>query len=101
MTLTKQQVIEIIRSSPFGKWTEELANALKPAIKILAQKNLESPLGCSRIWGNPDLPVDWEWPEEKGKPLNFILQINLEEVHPFDIENQLPSTGWLYFFLYV
>lgn len=98
MSLTKQQVVNVIRSSPFGKWTEELAAKLRPSIKILAQKNPDCPLGCSKLWGSPDLPLNWEWPEQNGKPLNFILQINLEEAHSFDIENQLPSKGWLYFF---
>lgn len=40
----------------------------------------------------PDLPVTIEWPHAHGKPLAFIAQINLAEVHPLDFENQLPKT---------
>lgn len=64
--------------------------------------------GMSKIGGIPDLPADFEWPTYYGKgvldsekalrPLSFMAQINLEEVHPYDTDGLLPENGMLYFF---
>jgi uncharacterized protein YwqG len=68
-------------------------------------------LGGSRIGGLPDLPEDAAWPVYpgpqqsdaaweglKGEPLAFLLQVNLAEVAPFDLEGVLPTSGMLHFF---
>src|SRR5262249_1594601 len=36
--------------------------------------------------------------QPKDKPLAFIAQFNLAEVHSFDKQNLLPASGMLYFF---
>ena len=48
--------------------------------------------------GAPDVAADFEWPQWNDRPLDFLAQINLEEVAPFDIENVLPASGLLSFF---
>ena len=65
-------------------------------------------IGQSRIGGEADLPADFKWPtyygmgalddEKATRPLTFMAQINLEEVHPYDADNLLPERGMLYFF---
>ena len=79
----------------------------KTAIRITHQKAGDPiALGQSKYGGKPHLPEGFEWPryrfEEKGKsedrPLSFLAQFNLAEIHPFDADKLLPSTGRLYFF---
>lgn len=56
-------------------------------------------VGNCRIGGDPDLPPSIAWPQTAdGLYLNFIMQINLEELPPM-INNQLPGHGMLYFFV--
>lgn len=65
-------------------------------------------VGQSRIGGSPDLPADFRWPdyygmgvpdeEKSSRPLTFMAQINLGEVHPYDKDSLLPESGMLYFF---
>ncbi len=57
----------------------------------------------SRFWGNPDLPQGYEYPTYSDAAGNvfeyqFICQINLAEVAPYDVENRLPHKGLLSFF---
>ncbi|MBR4834796.1 MAG: DUF1963 domain-containing protein [Thermoguttaceae bacterium] len=67
------------------------------------------PLGASKFGGWPSLPKGFEWPfyvaerpganaEPTRRPLTFLMQLNLEEVAPYDGEKRLPKSGWLYFF---
>ena len=61
----------------------------------------------SKFGGKPAVPTDFKWPyfesenfdgETASRPLSFLCQINLEEIHPYDKENLLPKTGLLLFF---
>ncbi|PIE84155.1 MAG: peptide methionine sulfoxide reductase [Bacteroidia bacterium] len=72
----------------------------KNAIRIAPRPADEAslPLGGSKIGGCPDLPPDVEWFTYGGRPMSFLAQINLREVHPYDSEGRLPATGILYFF---
>jgi len=65
------------------------------------------PIGSSKIGGQPDLPVDFEWYYFEGeafdgtitnRPLSFLAQIDCEEASNFDKESVLPKKGMLYFF---
>lgn len=58
----------------------------------------ELPIGSSRIGGKPDLPKNIQWPGWNGSSLSFIAQINLAELTVFDIEQELPNEGILFFF---
>lgn len=63
-------------------------------------------VGCSRIGGRPDLPVDTRWPcaarsiggRELELPLAFLAQISLSEVARHDTEGILPRDGLLSLF---
>jgi uncharacterized protein YwqG len=56
------------------------------------------PLGTTRIGGQPDLPSGAHWPSRRGKPLAFILQIDLAAIAGLDPEELLPKDGTLFFF---
>jgi len=55
-------------------------------------------LGCSKAGGLPDLPPGCSWPHYRGKPLSFVLQINLEDTSRFHHCEDLPNKGLLSFF---
>lgn len=58
--------------------------------------------GSSKLFGNPDVWEDFEWPyiEENGEKydLTFMCQINCPQTAAFDERGLLPETGILYFF---
>ena len=56
------------------------------------------PIGTSKIGGLPDLPAGTKWPLWKNIPLSFLCQINLHDLHRYQCCNELPVSGWLYFF---
>jgi len=90
----------LIRQHAPARLQEPLINLLRPAIALSATRTDDAliPLGASKFGGAPDVPADFEWPMWNEKPLGFLAQINLEEVAPFDVENQLPPSGLLSFF---
>jgi uncharacterized protein YwqG len=95
---------------------EAVVARLLPSIRLVPQQpgeGEEARLGGCRIGGLPDLPAGVEWPrlstawkldpkEVAGAddPLPFLLQIDLAEAAPFDLEGALPKTGLLSFFFY-
>lgn len=63
----------------------------------------------SHLGGNPLLPKDFVWPcaaysdneqdaQDKMRPLVFSLQVDLSELAPFDVDNQLPHKGLMVIF---
>ena len=76
------------------------------AISIKAKKSARILFCASKWWGDPDMPENMEYPtiqvEDEGEtfdyPLTFVCQINCEDLIPFDLEEQLPHEGMLYFF---
>lgn len=81
----------------------------KSSIRVTYDSNTdkESPVGSSKIGGQPDLPADFDWFYYKGKsyndiierrPLSFLAQINCHDAGKFDKEHLLPHKGMLYFF---
>lgn len=55
--------------------------------------------GCSKLGGCPDVEPNFEWPRNKdGKPLSFVVQINLAEASKLATDVKLPDYGVLSFF---
>ncbi len=68
------------------------------AIKIRVEKApVEYDYGRSKFFGDPTIPSQWE--DRFAEDIIFFAQIRLEELAPFDKENRLPHTGYLYFFM--
>ena len=61
--------------------------------EIDSTQNIKSKLG-----GKPDLPIDFVWSSNRGRPLDFLLQLDLSEVSKFDKSGLLPNEGLLSFF---
>jgi predicted DNA-binding WGR domain protein/uncharacterized protein YwqG len=77
---------------------EDVRGLLRPAIAIAA--NTGAPAGQSKIGGRPDLPAGFEWPRlpELDDHMTFILQLNLAQLAPLDLEGVLPKQGLLSLF---
>lgn len=54
--------------------------------------------GRSRLGGVPDLAEDAAWPEHGGRPLDFLMQVDLGEVRAGTLWKALPGEGLLGFF---
>lgn len=95
-----EELKEAIEICDLEKFEKQILNLTKPAIQILREKADEDsiPIGGSKLGGNPDLPEDFEWQYYEGRPLTFMGQFKLSELHPYDEENLLPDTGILYYF---
>jgi len=52
----------------------------------------------SKLGGNPDLPGRFEWPVSEGRPLDFLLQLNLSDLRNMEMARLLPRSGVLSFF---
>ena len=52
----------------------------------------------SKLGGNPDLPGRFEWPVSGGRPIDFLLQLNLTELRGMEMARLLPRSGLLTFF---
>lgn len=69
----------------------------------LSETEKALPLLSSKFWGAPAMPKECFLPyyrtdDDEYFPYTFICQIRLDEVAAFDIQNQLPHKGMLYFF---
>ncbi|MBQ9743874.1 MAG: DUF1963 domain-containing protein [Clostridia bacterium] len=92
----------------FNKLDKVLRALRRNEITVTAKKSEDNGvIYRSKFGGMPALPVDFEWPrfesknlegESASRPLSFLCQINLAEIHPYDRENLLPETGLLLFF---
>jgi uncharacterized protein YwqG len=93
-------LVDLINAAQLTHHADSILSLVKPSIRIsVAAIEEELPVGVSKLGGTPDLPPEWEWVEIDGKPLEFIGQIRLEEVAPFDVQSLLPKSGILYFFV--
>ncbi|MEO8953504.1 MAG: YwqG family protein [Ktedonobacteraceae bacterium] len=83
-----------------SRLAKDIDRLARPSIRLSASPVAESTLqmGASKLGGTPDLPTGVSWPELKGLPQSFIAQLRLADVHPYDINHQLPQSGMLWFF---
>lgn len=76
--------------------SEVLSRSLGYGIKLIKKKTPQEaiPPGASKFKGDPDFPKSWEWPGD----LKFHCQLNVADFKPYDLEDEFPSSGILYFF---
>src|SRR5437868_4214617 len=105
-----KRVAEVIWTTAHTQGTpdvvvEAVLGHLLPSIRLVAQHGKpgeEARVGGCRIGGAPDLPLGVDWPRlstdpggPPGKPLSFLLQVNLAEVAFAEQEQLLPTSGIL------
>lgn len=88
-----ERIVKILRS----KGLERIA---EPVLKFRTEPITENdlPIGSSRMGGSPDLPLGIAWPSRDGRPIDFLLQLDLAETPRKWGGDDLPESGWLYFF---
>ena len=86
---------------------EKLESMARNSIELKISGKEDYKRCATRFGGQPDVPSDFVWPTYEGKnyddilkerPLAFLLQINCEELAPYDTEHLLPDHGLLSFF---
>lgn len=94
------EIAERLKAAGLDRFVELALKEAAPCIRFrtvpLGQESLAP--GSSKAGGNPDLPDDVEWPRKEGRPLSFILQINLTDLHVYECAAVLPSQGLLSIF---
>jgi len=95
-----QQASQLIDRSGLGSKAWQLKRFLKPAIRMESSPASAFPLppGTSKLGGLPDLSSVLAWPTWRDVPMVFLAQIQLCELAPYDMEQLLPTRGFLYFF---
>jgi len=98
--MDKAGVREAFVAAGLARLVKDIDYLTKPSIRLYTTPAGENniSIGASRIGGVPDVPPDFKWPERKEVPQSFIAQIYLDEVHPYDTNGALPSSGMLWFF---
>src|SRR5579859_2537972 len=91
---------QLIDDSGLQRINEQLKSYLKLGIGMKSHPSASHPLplGASKLGGVPDFPMTFTWPTWKGIPMVFLAQIHTQEVALYDLEQLLPSHGFLYFF---
>ncbi len=100
--ITRKKLSNILDEIKFNKYIKNIEPLIKEEIvcRLYPIEVVESlAIGVSKIGGSPDLPKGSSIPLSKtGKPLDFIAQINLDELSYFDRESKLANKGLLSFF---
>jgi len=99
--LTRDKLVELIDKHDLSEYKDFILQHSKPAIHLTREfvpNEDDLPIGASKIGGNPDLPADFEWQFYRGQPLTFLAQFKMSDVKPYDVDNVLPESSWLYFF---
>lgn len=87
-----------IEEAGLSRLKSQIVNAASPGIGFVLEDAGEVAPGPSKFGGGPDLPKDFDWPTNKERPLDFLLQVNLAEISEFNVHRQLPAEGLLSFF---
>src|SRR4051794_39230511 len=95
LSVMAKRAAEMLRKAGIPK-TAELGALAEPSFKITTQRVplADLPLGASRFGGSPDVPPGFTWPDRDGRPLTFLAQLDLLEIHAPGV----PDHGWLLFF---
>lgn len=95
-----EELYERLRRHGLAPRADDIIRLTTPAIRLTCQRTEEASLspGASKLGGLPDLPPDIPWPTWHDEPMAFIAQICLDEAAPYDLDGDLPHSGWLSFF---
>lgn len=106
----KATLDKIVKTANLESVEAEISKYYSPAVKLKSKKSKNSgwsqpgkkgapELGASRLGGWPDMPQGMEWPTWQDRPMSFLAQINLAEMHAVQPNLRLPKSGLLLFFM--
>lgn len=93
----RAQLRAAIGNSSLSAYADELVASAAPSVRIRLRQP-DTAIGASRFGGRPDLPSDFTWPRNNGKPLAFLSQINFAEIPDGPDRAALPARGSLVLF---
>jgi len=98
--MTKDEMFKLFTAAGFEEHAELMESCAERCVSFHTTPLDEDDLaiGSSRLGGHPDLPIDLEWPAWNGRPLDFLVQLDLSEISGFKVCKHLPPSGRLYFF---
>lgn len=98
--IDREQIRRQLIDAGLARVADHIARLVQPCIRIYTTptKDDDIPVGESKFGGDPDLPMDFQWPEWNGQPLAFLAQINLSTIAKNPISALLPPKGLLSFF---
>lgn len=100
----RETVLNWIDELELSSYKDVILNSELPSLRLHKLTGVNSepdiPVGASKLGGLPDLSTDIAWPEYKDHALDFVAQINLSEIAPFEevLDVPLPASGLLSFF---
>ncbi|RBL88090.1 DUF1963 domain-containing protein [Chitinophaga flava] len=99
--LTTEEYKELIHKFDLAGVEDYVLSNTRPLITLtLAQQENYQHTGNTRVAGDPDLPAHIAWPlTANGTPMTFIAQLDLSVISQQDVQQLLPDTGVLYFFM--
>lgn len=92
---------KILVSAGLSRKAKKILKLQKPSIRLdcVEVDEPEVSIGISKLGGHPNLPEFIQWPHNKSsEPLDFVAQLNMVDLVPYDVERILPEKGFLYFF---
>lgn len=98
--MNAKDIRKIVATSPIADHADEIMKMTRPAVKMNSYlvESGDLPLGSSRLGGAPDLPAGTVWPQFKGRPIEFLVQVNLADAMRVHAIPGFPATGWLLLF---
>jgi uncharacterized protein YwqG len=96
--MTEQVFRQLCTSHGFDEVASIIQRFSKPCVGFSLHDGRSSDTAASKLGGNPALPISFEWPTYRGRPLDFLLQINLRDLNGHTLAPGLPSEGLLAFF---
>jgi uncharacterized protein YwqG len=89
------------RIDSFGldQYAEIISEMSRPSVRFRLEpcESESLPERSTFFGGSPDVPIDFQWPSFRSRPLTFIAQIDLSEMFAY-VKLPLPSAGLLSFF---
>jgi len=103
------QTVEMMHEAGLQRLIPFLEPVIEPAIGYRLCEMMEPlPHAASKLGGLPDLPETFDWPSYNGRKLDFLLQINLNDIRAESMQvavsageyvaDSLPRSGLLSFF---
>ena len=96
--MTDKEFDQLCDQHGFGGLELSLRQHLLPCVGFSLRADAAQHAKSSRLGGAPAVPKSFQWPKYNNRPLDFLLQVNLQEVNKHDSTGLLPAAGLLAFF---
>jgi uncharacterized protein YwqG len=98
--VTPEELRPRLVSAGLARHADALVALARPSVRLRSspRPDDEFAVATTKLGGSPDLPASFRWPENDGRPLSFIAQVNLRETSATLSDERLPAAGLLSFF---